>query len=448
MERGEMPEIPLRENSLAKPEQNWWLDKEDKIFLLSILASLAVQFYVAPRTRSWVDVYYNREYLKYILQKGDYFTFWSSTVYNYPPIWAGILVVIQLFFNPPLNWKDPYFIIVTKALIVAANAITAILLYCFLKHRNKNRTALLASCLLLWNPHVIFVGAIHGMFDSIAILFLFGSLLLTEGGDFDKGALMAGLAISTKQYTVLVLPFLADAIYRRRGFREAIRFFTIAVSVLLVVSIPPLIYDAGAYIDALTFGVFDLQQYEIRQKPGSFWRIIRYLFDWSGVPVPVWLIKTQYVLFFAGMLSLLRVFDKLISSGKAGYSSFRILNDAILIPAIYFLVFCPTNHHQWFVFFAPFACLRFSYAGRKESWFGYATTVLPVLEFWVFASAKPFAHDDSEPLCTIFKEMRNMMNYIPHDFVVALRITSFFSMILFLFLVIRPYLEKRSKLAV
>ncbi len=436
--------LPIRRNNTQRPRQSGFLDREDKLFLLSVIASLAVQFYVGPRTRSWVDIYYNREYIKYILQKGYYFNFWSTTVYNYPPIWAIILVAIQLFFNPPLNWKDPYFIIVTKAPIIVANVATAILLYSFLKHRKKNRTALLASCLLLWNPHVIFVGSIHGMFDSVAILFLFGSLLLTEEEDLDRGALMAGLAFSTKQYTLLALPFLADVIFRRRGSRDAIRFSAIAVGVLLAISIPPLIYDTEAYIDAITFGVGDPQQYEIRQKPGSFWRFLRYLFDWSGVAIPTWLIRTQYILFFAGMVLLLLVFDKAILSKNTGYSSLQILNDSILIPAIYFLVFCPTNHHQWFVFFVPFACLRFSYAERKESWFGYAVTVLPVLEFWVFASAKPFAHDDSEPLCTIFREMRNMMNYIPHDFVVALRIIGFFSMILFLFVVVRPYL-KRSR---
>jgi len=84
---------------------------------------------------------------------------------------------------------------------------------------------------------------------------LYASLYLLTQEKLLLSSFMLGLVVSTKQYAVLVVPFLALAVLKKYNFKKSLMFFSIPFIVLALVSIPYLIYDREAYINQVLYGV-------------------------------------------------------------------------------------------------------------------------------------------------------------------------------------------------
>jgi hypothetical protein len=115
-----------------------------------------------------------------------------------------------------------------KAIILMGDIGVSYLIYSLLlSNKMEERDCLTAMCLYLLNPFVIFVSAISGKFDSLALLFLMLALRKTE--DL-KMSLYYGLSLATKQFTLVMLPWL---LFRQRSLKYVLGSVIVFLTVLL-----------------------------------------------------------------------------------------------------------------------------------------------------------------------------------------------------------------------
>jgi dolichol-phosphate mannosyltransferase len=101
---------------------------------------------------------------------------------------------------------------------------------------------------LLFNPFLIFIGAVWGMFDSLMVLFMVASLLwLRQKKPAFAGAAF-GAAALLKLFPVFFLPAVLFWAYRRCGSRGAGRFLVAAAVVVGVICLPFFIQSPDGFL--------------------------------------------------------------------------------------------------------------------------------------------------------------------------------------------------------
>ncbi len=376
--------------------QRWSISKHEMVLFIVSLLVLGVQLYIAPHTMSRVDIAYYLRDAREIVDRRHYFDFYRHTVYEYPPLWAYYISLVYLI-HPVTNRRDPGFLTLIKIPLILSDVILGILLFYYVRREVGSRKALLYSTLLLLHPHMLFISAMWGMNDSICAMFLFSSIFLLRDGNIWKSAVLMGLALLVKQYAAFPLVFILALILKKYGRSEACAFLLTAFSPLFVISIPYLLADPEPYLRAITFNVSE-PQLDIRLKSGVFWRFIKYVIEnHTTIDTPPWLTLPQYPLFALGFLLVLLFFYSRIPSNRKEAYSF-VVNDAVLLSVLYFLIFCPVVHPQWYVLLMPFVCVRLALMKKGSEILWYIPTLLPFIHHFVFTSSIRF--DSTEPLDT------------------------------------------------
>ncbi len=243
-----------------------------------------------------------------------------------------------------------------------------------------------------------FISAMWGMNDSICTMFLLFSIFFLRDEELKKSAIMMSLALLVKQYAAVPLVFILTFILKRYGLKRTCIFLAIASFPLIMISIPYLLVDPEPYLRAITFNVFK-PQVEIRLKSGGFWRLLKYIIEnHTTIETPTQLIAAQFPLFTMGYLFTLNFFYSKIPYNNAKTSSF-LVNDAVLLPVLYFLIFCPVVHAQWFVLLMPFVCIRLALMKRMSELLWYIPTLFPFIYHFIFISSIRFSAP--EPMDTL-----------------------------------------------
>jgi hypothetical protein len=155
-----------------------------------------------------------------------------------PPLFVYMMVAagyVSAFTGVPIAFLG-------KAIIMLGDLGVSYLIYSLLlSMKMGERDCLLAMCLYLLNPFVIFVSAISGKFDSIPLLFLMLALSNTQN---IKMPLYYGLSFATKQFTLFMLPWF---LFRLRN----VKYILGSIAVFLIVFLPSIIHDYGAFGDLL-----------------------------------------------------------------------------------------------------------------------------------------------------------------------------------------------------
>src|SRR5919202_2154169 len=166
------------------------------------------------------------------------YTHWRAmpNAYPYLPVFLYLLL--------PLQWLALHtvvpFTILGKLPMAAADLVVAATLYRWLLQADRSRhTAVIAACLYLFNPLVLYNSAFLGRFDSVALAFLLPALA-ARGPQF---AVLYGLAVATKTFPIFIVPALLVGRYRRT-WRELMG----AVAVMGAVALPFLLWDAHALL--------------------------------------------------------------------------------------------------------------------------------------------------------------------------------------------------------
>lgn len=123
---------------------------------------------------------------------------YEDTPYHFLPLWAGVLAFVRW-----LAGSGPAFAAALRTVLTLVDAATAVLVFRLAKREGAPPRA--AALLFLWNPVSIWVSAVQGQFDNMAILFLVLALLVSNAGRRGKGrgplptAIALALSLAAKQ---------------------------------------------------------------------------------------------------------------------------------------------------------------------------------------------------------------------------------------------------------
>jgi hypothetical protein len=167
-----------------------------------VLLALALRFVVVAATdRVVADVARYQRVARHLLDvsRNPYET---KRLYPYPPPWAAAEAAAEWLARRGAG----SFAANVKLPVVAADALLVALLAAAAR---AGRASPLAPWLYALHPVSILVGAAHGQFDAVPLLFLLLALEQGARGRRDASALALSGAIATKSFPVLALPFLA-----------------------------------------------------------------------------------------------------------------------------------------------------------------------------------------------------------------------------------------------
>lgn len=233
------------------------------IVLLLIVAGVAVR---APflSTTCGSDVVQFAGFADTFLHRGFSFyeyNYWEAPGNNWPYPWRYIYGPVLLFTLAPLRllvsdpvkvvrdtglniYVSPSWCAAVKSVFTAFDILVGLLIFLIAwKAMRVGRVrSTLASLLYLLNPMTIYISAIYGMFDNIALsLLLLGAYLYMYKGRELTGLFITGLSLSVKQTILpLVLVFLVDA-FRRHGASRGFLNSILAVAAGALVPFTPFI---------------------------------------------------------------------------------------------------------------------------------------------------------------------------------------------------------------
>ncbi len=226
--------------------------------------------------------------------------------YVYGPMWALMLSPIRLFIGSPIEfgWRGSTYyvyapmdwIVGVKAILIAFDTLSAILLYMILCRLKPGLWPLIGLALYYLNPMTIYISAIYGMFDQVALAFFLTSLLLLDKRPFLSGVFLSLTLLTKHTFLYPAIMLLIRMILWRRW-----RAFTHYLLGLLVTSIvllaPFFIGCPGShmvFIDTVLESSSPGYTYPIVYSFNGVSSLATYLHDEYGYDT-VWVIKIWYI---------------------------------------------------------------------------------------------------------------------------------------------------------
>lgn len=161
----------------------------------------------------------------------------APRLYPYPPVWVWIEAGSEWLARR----TGASFAILVKLPVLAADvAIVGLLAAWGL----RSGAGLMPAWLYALHPVSVLVGAFHGQFDAVALVFVLLALLGLEAGRRDASALALAAAIALKSFPVLLLPVFLLA--PGMTMRARARFAVLAVLPVALLLVPYAVADYGA----------------------------------------------------------------------------------------------------------------------------------------------------------------------------------------------------------
>ena len=335
----------------------------------------------------------------------------------YPPIWLLMLGLALLFAPSSLvagHMIDTSWRIAMKSPIIVADLAIGLLIY-WAVPGSRLRKLLFAS-LWLFHPTAWYESAVFGQFDAIAAAFLLSSVILLMRGKDRMAFLLAGLAVMTKQHTLIPIALMVVIGARYMIKRRFLTNCSILVGTVILLSLPFLVTgNFYSYADSL-FPV-STPGY---QNPLSFafsggGAVLTYLHDVFG-----W--ETSGLLGFSIPLLVIALIITAVLSYKKAITP---LQGAL----VGFLVFVGLFYHvnyQYMVIYIPLAILQASQTRyRSERAFALVLAMLPAA--WLWLANIPFWFNDHDPTYPWVTPILNSIGlperYLPDYAYVSLAVT-------------------------
>ena len=207
--------------------------------ILLLLAFLP-RVILAPFTEHQFDVgtFKNMATLAYSLNINPLY-YWS-----YGPVWLYIILGVYPFYLLVSLVQPSELIanlVIKFPLIIGDLALGACLYYLSNSVTKNGRLSKIVAAAWLFNPLVIFVSSVHGMFDQLPALFTLLSLVFLAKRKIGLSAIFLSVAFSTKLYVIVLVPFLLLPIVKER-LSKALRFL-VAFSVSTFILYSPYLLD-------------------------------------------------------------------------------------------------------------------------------------------------------------------------------------------------------------
>ena len=307
----------------------------------------------------------------------------------YPPVWLLILS-LALLATPMSTVTDAVvdtsWRLAMKTPIITADLAIGCLLY-WAVPGSKIRKLIFASLWLL-HPTAWFNSAVFGQFDAIAAALLVASVIMLEKGKDKTAFILAGLAVMTKQYTLIPVILMMAVYAREKGWRRLIRNGAIMAGVAVLFSIPFLI--TGNFFEYFRSIIL------AGQSPG-YQNPLCLTFSGSGALVTYlhnifgW--ETSGILNFNVPILIIAILAAVILCYKRSVS----MTQGALIGGLIFLALFYRINYQYLVMYIPIALLAASRTTyRSERIFTIVMAMLPAV--WLWITNIPWWFNDSKPI--------------------------------------------------
>ncbi|MEM2095037.1 MAG: hypothetical protein QXX19_00555 [Candidatus Caldarchaeum sp.] len=250
--------------------------------VLLYLAAASIRLVLAPFTgHSW-DVYV-------WVQSGELFsrginvyevkslTDFPWGFYTYPPVWLYWVGLVSLA-SPVLSSLNVQ-VLILKAPIVAADLVVAVLISKIAGELGLVRHAGKAALLWLFNPLVIAISSVWGMFDSVAVALSLYSLLMMLRGRTHGAGFLLGLGGAVKIFPLLLV--VPSIVYMRfiqnTPTRKTLTFFGTAATGFILPA-APFLNNPLPLIDKLLYHFGNIGSF-------SYWTVLSVVSPPPAIPV-------------------------------------------------------------------------------------------------------------------------------------------------------------------
>jgi Gpi18-like mannosyltransferase len=234
----------------------------------------------------------------------------KSWGFVYPPLWL-LLLGAALFLAPgsaaTMHLVSRSWRLAMKMPIILADLAIGYLLYRAVP--GSRRWKLLFACLWLFHPTAWYESAVFGQFDAVAAALLLAAIVLLEQNRDRLAFLIAGLAVMTKQHTLIPVAAMAVIFARQTGWRRLGGDLAILAGVVVVFSTPFLFTgNFAAYARSLLLpGQEPTYQFPLVYSFGGIGALLTYLhnvFGWETgrfIPftIPLTVTAVFAVIFFS-----------------------------------------------------------------------------------------------------------------------------------------------------
>ncbi|HSD27148.1 MAG TPA: hypothetical protein VLL75_07565 [Vicinamibacteria bacterium] len=277
----------------------------------------------------------------------------AKRLYPYPPPWA----VAEAGAEWLARRGAGSFPVIVKLPVLAADLLLVALLAAAAR---AGRASPLAPWLYAVHPVSVLVGAAHGQFDAVPLLFLLLAVEEVARGRRDASALALAAAIATKSFPVLALPFLA--LDGRASWRSAARYAALALVPGALLLLPFALADPGALARELFAygGIADFGWTGVRR--GAEWLVAGWLPRSEAMFWPA-AARASKVLFLAGWAGL-------VFAARAGSLRLEAARGS-LAALLAFLALYGLQSAQYLLWAVPLGLLR---PGRASAAYAAAAT--------------------------------------------------------------------------
>ncbi|WP_455368085.1 hypothetical protein [[Eubacterium] cellulosolvens] len=264
---------------------------------------------------------------------------WAWGYYAYPPGW-----LIWCAAAYPFSFHPHLYALIIKIPIIAADILLAYLIYNVCRRNDRSEQKSRFACaFFLFNPIIILISSVWGMFDALPALLTLISVILFFQRKVDEGSLALGFAILFKIYPIFLLPVFL--LYATRYFEKArmimLRFTAVSLSIPFLFSLPFLLDNATNYFAAF-----------FRHMQPTGW--LSYWFPLSHLSMALSRLSSIiFIILFSGTYSLL-IFKKRLMADP----SFSMLNRSIIIILLLFYLTSPKMNVQYLVWGLPFMIIE------------------------------------------------------------------------------------------
>jgi uncharacterized membrane protein len=356
------------------------------VFGLLLALAAYLRFWAAPLSAG-VDVPQFWAFAKVFQQYGlDFYRFADASLdifptkgwgFVYPPVWL-LLLRLALVAAPvkiatetmiESSWR-----LAMKTPIITADLAIGCLLYWAVPGA-KWRKLLFAS-LWLFHPTAWYNSAVFGQFDAVAAAFLLASVILLERGRDRLAFVFAGLAVMTKQHTLIPVAFMIAASARKMGWRRVVGNCAIMVGVVLAFSIPFLVtgnfaaYGRSVLLAGQAPDYQDPLMYAFSGS-GSLLTYLHNVFHWEMK----WLLNFNVpILVCAVLAGLWFSYKKSITPAQGALAGFLI-----------FISLMYRVNYQYLIIYIPLALLAAAKAKfTSERVMALVIAMLPAAWIWLF----------------------------------------------------------------
>jgi hypothetical protein len=296
----------------------------------------------------------------------------------YPPVWL-LLLGLALIFVPEstatATMVDSGWRLAMKTPIIAADLAIGCLLY--LAVPGSRLRKLLFACLWLFHPTAWYESAVFGQFDAVAASFLLAAVILLERGRDRLAFLLAGLAVMTKQHTLVPIAVMAVIFARQLPWRRLVTNLAIFAGVVIVFSAPFLLTgNFSAYARSLFLpGQAPTYQVPLVYAFSGIGSLLTYLHETLGWATSGLLPFTIPIMFIAIAAVMVLSYRRAITPAQGALAGFLVL-----------ISFLYRVNYQYLIIYIPLALLVAAQTRyRGERFLALALALLPAVWLW-FAS--------------------------------------------------------------